>query len=155
MFMSGSVYEAVAYAMRYWFVFATCVILIAVIFASVSEYRQRKSILEEVDSFVGYLEIEAGPEDLVGNRLAIRAENTLGRIPKCDICLDDHSIAKSHALLYKAGGDLIISSLGKAETLVNGRLIEGKQVLRTGDIITLGSIELKVFIKRTRLQNDY
>lgn len=153
--MSGSVYEVVAYAMRYWFVFATCVILIAVILASVIEYRQRKNILEEVDSYVGYLEITAGPEDWIGNRLGIRAENTLGRLAKSDICLDDHSIAKSHALVYKKGGDLVISPLEKAETQVNGRIIETPQVLRTGDMILLGNIELRVFIKRTRLQNDY
>ncbi|MEI6100706.1 MAG: FHA domain-containing protein [Eubacteriales bacterium] len=153
--MSGSVYEAVAYAMRYWFVFATCVILIAVIYTSVSEYRQRKNILDEVDSIVGYLEISAGPEDWIGNRVGIRAENTLGRLAKSDICLDDYSIAKSHALLYKKGDDLVISPLGKAETSVNGRLIAGVQVLRTGDTIEIGDIQLKVFIKRTRLQNDY
>lgn len=155
MFMSSSVYEAVAYAMRYWFVFAACVILIAVIFASAREYRQRKNILEEVDSFVGYLEIAAGPEDWIGSRIGIRAENTLGRHAKSDICLDDYSIAKSHASLYTTGGDLLISPAGKAETLVNGRRIAGAQVLRTGDIIVLGDIQLKVFIKRTRLQNDY
>lgn len=153
--MSGSVYEVVAYAMRYWFVFATCVILIAVIWASVSEYRQRKNILEEVDSYVGYLEITAGPEGWIGNRLGLRAQNTVGRHAKSDICLDDHSIAKSHALVYKAGDDLLISPEGKAETQVNGRAVESPHILRTGDVLSLGDIELRVFIKRTRLQNDY
>ncbi len=153
--MSGSVYEVVAYAMRYWFVLAACVILFAVIWSSVSEYRQRKNILEEVDSYVGYLEVTAGPEGWIGNRLGIRPENTLGRSAKNDICLDDHSVAKLHAKVYKTGDDLVISPMEKAETQVNGRAIGGPQVLRTGDMILLGGISLRVFIKRTRLQNDY
>lgn len=153
--MSGTVYEAVAYAMRYWFVLAVCVILIAVIFASVSEFRQRKYVLGEVDSSAGYLEILTGPEEWIGSRMAIKGENTLGRLHKNDICLDDRSVAKSHALLYKEEGDLFLSPAGAAETMVNGRPIEHPQPLRTGDIIKLGNIELRVFIKRTRLQDDY
>lgn len=153
--MSSSVYEAVAFAMRYWFVFAMFVILIAVIYASVSEYRQRKYIMEEVGQYVGYLQIESGPEEIIGDKHGIKLENTVGRLAKSDICIDDFSVAKTHALLFKKGDDLYLSSLGRAETMVNGKKIFKPQILKTGDIITLGEIDTRLFIKRTRLQNGY
>ena len=153
--MSGSVYEAVAFAMRYWFVFVMFVILIAVIYASVSEYRQRKYIMEEVGQYVGYLEIKSGPEEIIGDKHGIRLENTVGRLAKSDIFIDDFSVAKTHALLFKKEDDLYLSPLGRAETMVNGKKILKPQILKTGDIITLGEIDLRVFIKRTRLQNGY
>lgn len=153
--MNGSVYEAVAFAMRYWFVFVMFMILVAVIYASISEYRQRKYIMEEVGQYVGYLEINSGPEEIIGDKHGIRQENTVGRLAKSDICIDDYSVAKTHALLYKKGDDLYVSPLGRAETMVNGKKVSKPQILKTGDIITLGEIDARVFIKRTRLQNDY
>ena len=153
--MNGSVYEAVAFALRYWFVFVMFIILIAVIFASVNEYRQRKNIMSEVDQYVGYLEIESGPEDFIGDRHGIKVENTVGRLPKSDICIEDYSVSKTHALLFKKDDDLIISPIGKSATFINGKKITNPQILRTGDVLTLGEIDAKVFIKRTRLQNDY
>lgn len=153
--MSGSMYEVVAYIMRYWFVFAMFVVLVAVIYASVSEYRQRKYIMEEVGQYMGYLEIQSGPEEFIGERLGIREENTVGRLARSDICIDDYSVAKTHALLYKKGEELFLSPMGRAVTMVNGRKIVGPQALKTGDVVTLGEIDARVFIKRTRLQNDY
>lgn len=153
--MNGSVYEAVAFTMRYWFVFVMFVILIAVIYASVSEYRQRKYIMEEVGQYVGYLEIKSGPEDFIGDKRGIKLENTVGRLAKSDICIDDYSVAKTHALLYKKGDDLFLSPVARAATMVNGKKILKPQILKTGDIITLGEVDARVFIKRTRLQNGY
>jgi hypothetical protein len=153
--MSGSMVEVVAYIMRYWFVFAMFVILVAVIYASVSEYRQRKYVMEEVGQYVGYLEIESGPEAFIGERMGIREENTVGRLARSDICIEDYSVAKTHALLYKKGEELFLSPMGRAVTMVNGKKIAQPQILRTGDVITLGEIDVRVFIKRTRLQNDY
>jgi len=141
--------------MRYWFVFAMFVILAAVVYASVSEYRQRKYVMAEVGRYIGYMEIESGPEELIGERLGIREENTVGRLARSDISIDDYSVAKTHALLYKKGDDLFLSPLGRAVTMVNGKKIVHPQVLRTGDVITLGEIDARVFIKRMRLYNDY
>ncbi len=153
--MNGSMYEVVAYIMRYWFVFAMFVILIAVIYASVSEYRQRKYVMKEVGRYVGYLEVESGPEDFIGERLGIEEENTVGRLKRSDICINDYSVAKTHALLYQKGGDLILSPMGRASTMVNGSRITKPQALKTGDVVTLGEVDVRVFIKRTRLQNGY
>ncbi len=153
--MDSSMYEAIAYIMRYWFVFAMFVILAAVIYASVSEYRQRKYVMEEVGQYVGYLEIESGPDEMIGERRGIRAENTVGRLPRSDISINDYSVAKTHALLYKKGDDLYLSPMGRAITMLNGKRITRPQVLKTGDIVTLGEIDVRIFIKRMRLQNDY
>ena len=153
--MNGPMYEVASYIMRYWFVFAMFVVLAAVIYASVSEYRQRKYVMEEVGQYVGYVEITSGPEQLIGERLGIREENTVGRLARSDIRIDDYSVAKTHALLYKKGEDLLLSPMGRVVTMVNGKKITRPQALKTGDVITLGEIDARVFIKRTRLQNGY
>ena len=153
--MNVTMYEAIAYIMRYWFVFAMFVILAAVIYASVSEYRQRKYVMEEVGQYVGYLEIESGPEGLVGEKRGIRMENSVGRLPRSDISINDYSVAKTHALLYKKGEDLYLSPMGRALTMLNGKKINKPQRLRTGDVVTLGEIDVRIFIKRMRLHNDY
>jgi pSer/pThr/pTyr-binding forkhead associated (FHA) protein len=45
--------------------------------------------------------------------------------------------------------------MGRAITMLNGKRITRPQVLKTGDIVTLGEIDVRIFIKRMRLQNDY
>ena len=62
--MSPSVYEAIAFAMRYWFILVIAIILIAVIVISVREYKARKSVMSRMAEFAGFLEIVGGAEAL-------------------------------------------------------------------------------------------
>lgn len=153
--MSEAMYEALAYAMRYWFIFIMLFILIAVIYVSVKEYRQRKFVMEEIGRYLGYLEIVGGDEEIIGLQYNVASENTIGRSKKSDIYIDDASVNKNHALLYKNKEDFYITAIGKGVVLVNGRKASKDYTLKTGDIITLGEVELKIFIKRSRLGYDY
>ena len=153
--MNSSVYEAVAYAMRYWFVFVIFVVLVAVIYVSYKEYKQRKNVMEEIENFLGYVEVVRGNEDIIGLRYSFTDENTIGRSQSSDIYLDDKSVYKSHALLYEKNGDIYLTPMGRAKTAVNSRKIIKSCKLKTGDIVTLGNVSLRVFIKRTRLSDDY
>ena len=153
--MSPSVYEAIASAMRYWFILAMAVVLIAVIVVSVKEYKVRKSVLSRMAVFLGYLEIVKGSEDLIGEKFGICDENTLGSAYGCDICLPDKGVKKKHALVYYRDGGIFIQPLGRCVVLVNDELVRDAYALKTGDIISLGSIELRVFLKRKRVGNDY
>lgn len=153
--MDGMVYEAVSYAMRYWFIVVALGILITVIYISYKEYREKKYVKGAMSKFTGYLEIVGGPEEFIGDRFGIARENTIGSSAKADIMLPDDSVLKTHALLYMEGDDLIFSPTSRSNTMINGRKAVRTHKLKTGDTISIGDIDLAVFIKRTRLNHDH
>ena len=148
-------YEAIAFAMRYWFIFLMAVILIAVIVISVKEYKERKSVLDRIADFFGYLEIVGGSEDILGEKYGICEYNLIGTSSVCDICILDKGIKKKHAEIYLNEDSAVISSFGRAVVLVNDDMIKGPRTLKTGDVISIGNVSLRVFMKRKRVGNDY
>mgnify|MGYP003339605596 CR=1 FL=1 len=153
--MSPAVYEALAYAMRYWFVIALTVILIAVILISVKQFRSRKHAFSRVNAFLGYVEIVSAPDHLAGQRFGVCDENTIGGGPDADIIIDDMSVNDIHALLYAEAGELFIRPVDGSEVFLNGYQIKSAAPLKTKDIIGVGDIDLCLFIKRKRVGNDY
>ncbi len=152
--MDQMVYEAIAYAMRYWFIFVVLGILVAVIYISYREYTEKKYVKGTMSRYLGYLEIVGGPGEFVGDRFGIREKNTIGSSKKCDIMLPDSTVLKTHALLYMEGDDLILSPTGHSNTKINGRRATQKHTLRTGDTVSVGDVDFAVYIKRTRVQYD-
>jgi pSer/pThr/pTyr-binding forkhead associated (FHA) protein len=64
---------------------------------------------------------------------------TIGRSPKSDIPLDDHSTSRDHARITFEDKGYLIEDLGSANgTQVNGKLIEGPTSLSPGDKIQIG-----------------
>ena len=45
-----------------------------------------------------------GPEDRRGERFSLGDENTIGRAPGCEICLDDGYVSQLHARVFSSGG---------------------------------------------------
>ncbi|MBV9194753.1 MAG: FHA domain-containing protein [Solirubrobacterales bacterium] len=65
---------------------------------------------------------------------------TLGRSRQCDVVLDDPNVSRQHAEIRPRGGSWVLSDLGSTNgSSVNGRRINGPEVLRRGDEITLGT----------------
>lgn len=65
----------------------------------------------------------------------------VGRRRDCDVVLDPgHSLASGrHLILFQEEGRLLIEDLDSTNgTLVNGRLLRGRQALRPGDAVTAG-----------------
>ena len=153
--MNNGIYEAMAYIMRYWFIFVIAVVLIAVITASAKEYQEKKRVLARVGVLKGYLEVVGGPNEWIGERLGIKEENIIGRNSGSDIYLNDMSVEKAHALLYKENEDIVLSPLSNMPVYVNNWEIQESTKLKTGDVLSFGDIDLKIFIKRTRIKNDY
>ncbi len=147
-------YEAVAYAMRYWFIFVVIGILIAVIYISYKDYREKKYVKGAMSNYFGYLEIVGGPQEFVGDRFGVRVQNTIGSSRKSDIMLPDDTVMKNHALLYMDGEDLVLAPANRSDTQINGRRATTAHRLKTGDTLSIGDVDFAVYIKRTRLSDD-
>lgn len=152
--MNGLVYEAVSYAMRYWFIFVVVFILIALIYISYKEYTEKKNVKGAMRQYLGYLEIVGGPQEFIGDRFGIRDNNTIGSSRRCDIMLPDDSVLPNHARLYSENGDLVLTPEKGGDTRINSRRATRSHRLKTGDVISIGHVNFTVNIKRTRVGND-
>jgi pSer/pThr/pTyr-binding forkhead associated (FHA) protein len=96
---------------------------------------------------------EAGEELVVtagtapGRRLTLRDELVIGRGVSGEGRLsDDHELSRRHARVARdASGQLTIEDLGSANgTFVNGERVRGRQVLKVGDSVQIGSTTLQL-----------
>jgi pSer/pThr/pTyr-binding forkhead associated (FHA) protein len=76
-----------------------------------------------------------------GKRVVINASGaTIGRGRASDIVLDDPNVSRQHAEIRPRGGSWVITDLGSTNgSQLNGRRLEGSEVLRSGDEIELGA----------------
>lgn len=91
------------------------------------------------------LRIEGG--DLHGRRFAIAETAVIGRLPECDVTLEDPSVSRRHARIQREDGTWIVEDLGSTNGLkVNGRDVRRAE-LAHGDLVCLGSVELKFSVE--------
>jgi pSer/pThr/pTyr-binding forkhead associated (FHA) protein len=64
---------------------------------------------------------------------------TIGRGRQADVVLNDPNVSRQHAEIRPRGGSWVLADLGSTNgSKLNGRQIEGSEVLRDGDEIELG-----------------
>ena len=70
---------------------------------------------------------------------------TVGRGDGVDVSLEDRSVSRLHAEIYRRGPHLYVSDLGLSAngTRVNGRPV-GRRVLVEGDILSFGTVRTRV-----------
>jgi hypothetical protein len=80
-----------------------------------------------------------------GRRLVVGpAGATLGRSRQCDFVLGDPNVSRQHAEIRPRGGSWVLTDLGSTNgSRVNGRTVEGAEVIRPGDEIELGSTAMR------------
>ena len=80
-----------------------------------------------------------------GKRLVVGpAGATLGRSRQCDVMLDDPNVSRTHAEIRPRGGSWVITDLGSTNgSRLNGRRLEGSEVLKPGDEIELGTTRIE------------
>ena len=77
-----------------------------------------------------------------GRRLPLVDDATVGRLPECDVSLDDPSVSRRHARIRNVGGAWTIEDLGSTNGVkVNGSRV-GESGLADGDRLQLGTVEL-------------
>ena len=79
-----------------------------------------------------------------GKRLVVGSSGaTLGRSRQCDLMLDDPNVSRTHAEVRPRGGSWVLTDLGSTNgSRVNGRQVEGSEVLKPGDELELGTSQI-------------
>jgi hypothetical protein len=82
---------------------------------------------------------------LDGKRLVVGpAGVTIGRSRQCDVVLTDPNVSREHAEIRPRGGSWVVADLGSTNGVsLNGRRIEGPEVIKPGDEIELGTSVMK------------
>jgi Protein of unknown function (DUF3662)/FHA domain len=76
-------------------------------------------------------------------RLPLTDDATIGRLPECDVTLDDPSVSRRHARIWRTGGTWAIQDLGSTNGVkVNGSRV-GESDLTDGDRLQLGSVAMQ------------
>lgn len=145
--MLYSIYKVLAAGMKYWFLCLAVLIVMLLISVSKKEYRERRAVLGEIGQYVGYLEIVGGLPEAQGMRIGVARDNTIGSGRSADIVIRHSSVQRAHALLYMQNGKLILSPLAKGITQINGRQANQAYAVHTGDVISFGRVETRVFIR--------
>jgi pSer/pThr/pTyr-binding forkhead associated (FHA) protein len=79
-----------------------------------------------------------------GNVIPLRGSTTIGREPDNDLVVDEETVSNRHARLLPRDGRWWIEDLGSRNgTLVNNDQVEGSRVLRAGDVIQVGRVQLR------------
>lgn len=83
---------------------------------------------------------------LTNEEIAIKYwENSIGRDKNCDIVLDDLTVSREHAVLFRRKKGWIISDTGsKVGTAINGEKVVGQAPIYIGDTISIGSSSFKL-----------
>lgn len=80
-----------------------------------------------------------------GERIALRPITRLGRAPDCTIVLDDTFVSGDHAVVFRRDGGWWIADRGSTNgTAVNDATIHGEAALRSGDVIGIGDVRLRL-----------
>ena len=100
-------------------------------------------------------EEELAPQPAVGERGSVvrladgvstalaKPSVTIGRLPECDVVVDDAGASRQHARIRRTEGGFVLTDLGSTNgTMVNGEPIQ-EHVLEHGDRITIGETELE------------
>jgi pSer/pThr/pTyr-binding forkhead associated (FHA) protein len=82
-----------------------------------------------------------------GHLLELGVESILiGRIADCDVRVKDETVTRGHARIDHEDGRYWVTDLGSDNgTYVNGRRIEGAQVLEHRDQLQCGRLRLEFF----------
>jgi predicted component of type VI protein secretion system len=70
---------------------------------------------------------------------------TVGRQDDCQLRIASSQVSRRHCQLFEKEGYLLVKDLGSSNgTYVNGKKIEGQQVLEPGNMLTIGPVKFRV-----------
>lgn len=99
----------------------------------------------------GILQGSGGSAQLVGadgRRHPLGGSTLVGRLPECDITLDDAAVSRRHARIVHDGADYQVEDLGSTNGVrVNGQPVT-RTALRSGDQVDFGGVRFTFSVGR-------
>lgn len=129
--MSADIASVVTISIRVLLAFFSLIILISCFSATKNRYRGKKAliILQNARTKQEYP--------------IFYWENSIGRSKNCDITIDDTSISRNHAVIFRRKDGWFVSDTNsRSGVLVNGQKISSKTKINIGDTISFGSSKL-------------
>ncbi len=85
------------------------------------------------------------PPQNAGGHYTLAPEMTIGRAPGCTIVIEDGYVSSVHTRVFGRDGSWLVEDLGSTNgTYLNQKKVTGPSVLRVGDHISVGNVELEV-----------
>jgi sigma-B regulation protein RsbU (phosphoserine phosphatase) len=105
-------------------------------------------------SIIPTLQIMHGP--MAGRLFKLDRDATIvGRNPDCDVVLQPKSVSRKHAAIVRKGGAFEVKDLGSTRgTLVNGQKLAEPVLLKDGDTLQIGEIQLNFNSRVVQIQED-
>lgn len=89
--------------------------------------------------------VERGPKELRGVKIRVHGPVTIGRSPGNDIVIGAEYVSGRHARFSIMGQNLFIEDLKSTNgTAVNGHRIADPVALKSGDVVSVGDIDIRV-----------
>lgn len=81
--------------------------------------------------------------DQAGQVIPLSNQAVIGRMPGCDVQLDDPSVSRRHARISRASNGWLVEDLGSTNgVMVNGTSVD-REYLRGGEDLELGNVRLR------------
>lgn len=78
-----------------------------------------------------------------GKEYHFQTEATIGRVEESDVVIIDPGISRLHAKVSGRRGVFLVEDMGSSNgTRLNGEIIDGPEVLRDGDYVTVGTVNI-------------
>lgn len=91
------------------------------------------------------LSVERGPKELRGVKMPVRGPVIVGRSPGADIVIGAGYVSARHARFSLMGTNLFVEDLGSTNgTAVNGKRISEPVALKSGDLVNIGDVAVRV-----------
>lgn len=104
--------------------------------------KQRRPVYDKNEAVISV--VEAEEEALTGRRFAFHDEITIGRSQENDVVIPENFVSHRHTTIFLHGAQYVIEDLGSVNhTYVNGKVLQGKAYLKSGDLIRIGMVTLK------------
>jgi len=109
--------------------------------------------MELDQSIVPFLQIVSGP--LSGRVYKIdRDVVIIGRNPDCDLVLEPKSVSRRHAAIVHRSGEYLLKDIGSTRgTYVNGLRLTQPVVLKNGNIVQVGELQLTFKAQTVQIQD--
>ena len=80
-----------------------------------------------------------------GDRIELSdGRNLIGRLSDCRIVISDGNTSRHHAEIRRSGSGFVINDLGSTNgTYLNGERLTADRRISDGDIVTVGSVNLR------------